>query len=276
MKAKLSFTILPHGRIENDLAWNVAVPFPASIDNKEPRTEWVSVPTFSVLIKHSELGYVLYDTGSCPGDEAGRLPEYPQKYFPLFAARDEFLDKRLESLGLTPQDISTVIVSHMHWDHSGGLTFFKKTKSGGHIYVHKNDFTYGLMVTHQSASEVFAGGGYFKQNFEFEGLTYNTMEEDDTLAEGLEIITLEGHTPGILGLVVHLDSGVYIFPSDAVYTATNYGPPEIPPAIIYDTLGFRRSVGKLRKLEKKYNATLIFPHDPKQFETLKCCPYFYE
>ena len=275
MKAKISFTILPHGHIENDLAWNIAVPFPASIDNKNPGTEWAIVPSFSVLIKHSDLGYVLYDTGSCPGDEKGRLPEYAQKHFPLFASRDEFLDKRLECLGLSPSDISAVIVSHMHWDHCGGLGFFKNTKAGACVYVHKEDFAYGLLATHQSP-EVFAGGGYFRQNFEFEGLTYNLIEEDEALADGLQIITLEGHTPGILGLVVHLESGVFIFPSDAVYMARNYGPPEVIPGIIYDTMGFRRSAAKLRKLQKKYNASLIFPHDPQQFDTLQCCPYFYE
>ena len=272
---EISFTILPHGHIENDLAWNVAVPFPASIDNRNPQAQWIKVPSFSVLIKHSSLGYVLYDTGSCPGDEASRLPEYPRKYLPYFAGREEFLDKRLESLGLQPRDISTVIVSHMHWDHSGGLGFFKNTGAGRRIYVHKKDFSYGLLVTHQSR-ETFAGGGYFKENFEVPGLEYNLIEEDETLAEGLEIITLEGHTPGILGLAAHLKSGVYIFPSDAVYTARNYGPPEAVPGIIYDTLGFGRSIAKLRKLQKKYNASLIFPHDPEQFKTLKCCPYFYE
>ena len=271
----ISFTILPHGHIENDLAWNVAVPFPANVDNKNSSTEWISVPSFSVLIKHSDLGYLLYDTGSCPGDEADRLPEYPRKYMPYFATRDEFLDKRLESLGLKPQDITAIIVSHMHWDHSGGLVFFKNTDAGKCVYVHKDDFMYGLLVTHRS-QETFDGGGYFKGNFEFEGLTYNLIEGDETLAEGLEIITLEGHTPGILGLAVHLKGGVYIFPSDAVYTEKNYGPPETFPGIVYDTLGFRRSIAKLRKLEKKYNATLIFPHDPQQFKTLKYCPYFYE
>ena len=112
--SEISFTILPHGHIENDFAWNVAVPNPASRDDREPKAKWVHAPSFSVLIHHSDLGYVLYDSGSCPGDEADRLPETPRKFFPLYAKREEFLDKRLESLGLAPSDISMVIISHMH------------------------------------------------------------------------------------------------------------------------------------------------------------------
>ena len=274
--SEISFTILPHGHIENDLAWNVAVPNPASRDERNPKAQWISVPSFSVLIRHSGLGYVLYDTGSCPGDEAGRLPDFAQKFLPYFAKREEFLDERLASLGLKPSDISMVIASHMHWDHSGGLQFFEGTQAGQNVYVHKKDFMYGLCVTHQSR-ETFGGGGYFRENFEFKGLAYHLIEEDETLADGLELIALEGHTPGILGLAARLSSGWVIFPSDAVYTAKNYGPPEIFPGIIYDTLGFGRSVAKLRGLEKKYGgAKIIFPHDPEQFAGLRCCPYFYQ
>ncbi|MCL2322320.1 MAG: N-acyl homoserine lactonase family protein [Oscillospiraceae bacterium] len=273
--SKIRFSILPHGHIENDLAWNIAVPNPASKSNKNSSAQWISVPSFSVLIEHSELGYLLYDTGSCPGDERERLPPYTREFFPLFADRKDFLDKKLEELHLKPSSLSAVIVSHMHWDHSGGLKFFEGTKAGENVYVHKKDFMYGLCVTHQSP-EVFAGGGYFKDNFEFNSLSFRFVEEDENFADGIDIVTLEGHSPGLLGLVVETLSGVYIFPSDSVYTSRNYGPPECFPGIIYDTLGFTRSIAKLRRLEKKYNAQIIFPHDPEQFSTLKKSPYFYE
>lgn len=273
--SKIRFAILSHGHIENDLAWNIAIPFPASIDNKNPKTKWIKVPTFSVLIEHPDLGYVLYDTGSCPGDEADRLPAFTKKYFPYYAQREEFLDKKLESLNIRPEEISTVVVSHMHWDHAGGLKFFCNTKAGENIYVHKKDYMYGLCVTHQSPVN-FAGGGYFKENFEFEKLNFNLIEEDMNLADGLDLVTLEGHTPGILGLLIKLESGNYIFPSDAVYTAKNYGPPANNPGIIYDTLGFERTISKLNLLQKKYHAKIIFPHDPEQFSSLKLAPFFYE
>lgn len=276
MKKNLKFAILSHGRIENDLAWNVAVPFPASRNNRETKSKWISVPSFSVLIDHPDLGYVLYDTGSCPGDEADRRPKDTQEFFPFYADREDFLDRRLAALGLKPDDISVVVVSHMHWDHSGGLTFFSGTKPGQNIYVHRKDFLYGLQETHRCSDVVFGGGGYFKDNFEFKGLNFNLIEDDQDLAEGLHLVTLEGHTPGILGLVAELESQTYIFPSDAVYTKKNYGPPAAFPGIIYDTLGFQRSVAKLNLLEKKYNAKLIFPHDPEQFSELKQAPYFYE
>jgi N-acyl homoserine lactone hydrolase len=271
----IEFTILSHGTIENDIAWNLSVPNPASKYDKNPAAQWVSVPSFSVLIKHPQAGYILYDTGSCPGDEKDRRPEYAQTYFPFYANPEDFLDARLKELKLTVNDISTIVVSHMHWDHSGGLQLFKGTPAGQNLLVHRKDFEYGLVETHRSSDVPFAGGGYYKGNFEFEGLSYNFVAEDQELAEGIEIITLGGHTPGILGLVVHLDSGTYIFTSDAVYMQKNYGPPVIVPGIVYDTLGFFEGIDKLRKLEKRYNAKVIFGHDIEQFAGLKKAPYFY-
>ena len=35
-------------------------------------------------------------------------------------------------------------------------------------------------------------------------------------------------------------------------------------------------VEKLRRLQRKYNARIIFPHDLAQFETLEKCPIFYK
>jgi RNase P/RNase MRP subunit p30 len=48
------------------------------------------------------------------------------------------------------------------------------------------------------------------------------------------------------------------------------------PGLIYDSLGFVDTVEKVRKLQRKYNAKIIFGHDAKQFSELKLAPEFYE
>lgn len=271
----LEFTILSHGFIENDYAWNVAVPNPARQSNRSPEPVWVHVPSYSVLVKHPTAGYILFDTGSYLGDESTRRPAAMNDLFPLYIERKEFLDERLKQLGLTVDDISLVIVSHMHWDHSGGLNFFAGKKSAQRVLAGRKDFSYGLVETHRS-SKVDDSCVYLKENYEVPGLDFELIDEDEELYEGIELILLEGHTPAVLGMVLHLESGTVIFPSDAVDSTDNYGPPEHAPGIVYDTLGFRRAVKKLRGLEKKYQAKLIFPHDPEQFQKLRLAPYFYK
>jgi len=265
------------GRIENDLSWNLAIPHSGDMYNKNPQAEWISFPVFSVLVDHPDIGYVLFDTGHAPGDEKDRMPEANRHLFPIYCEREDFIDARLESLGLTVNDISLIVLSHTHFDHIGGLHFFQNTKAGKNVLVSRADYAKGLVESHKSTSvPCFA---YNRADFEFEGIDFYFCDEDTELAPGLELITLEGHVPTILGLVVHLESGTYIFPSDAMPLQANYGPPPLPPTLpgqIYDSLGFHRSVEKVKKLQKKYNATIIFPHDYILFPDLKKAPEYYE
>lgn len=44
----------------------------------------------------------------------------------------------LAPLGLTPDDITDVIISHMHWDHADGMDLFPKAR----IWIQKDEYTY--------------------------------------------------------------------------------------------------------------------------------------
>ena len=39
-------------------------------------------------------------------------------------------DKALDRLGITPEQVTDVIITHMHWDHADGADLFPKRKSG--------------------------------------------------------------------------------------------------------------------------------------------------
>lgn len=98
----LKYTILPHGFIENDLAWNVAMPAPATRDNKSPTPIWGRFPTYSVLISHPTEGYILFDTGSALGDDAGRRPASMDNIFPLYSTIWRALLRRVSAVTATP------------------------------------------------------------------------------------------------------------------------------------------------------------------------------
>jgi metallophosphoesterase superfamily enzyme len=60
-----------------------------------------------------------------------------------------------------------------------------------------------------------------------------------------------------------------IFPADAVYTRTNYGPPPRASGIVYDSLSYFKSIEKIRNLEKIHKAKVMFSHDMPFFEKMK-------
>ncbi|MEA4853017.1 MAG: N-acyl homoserine lactonase family protein [Christensenella sp.] len=274
----LEFAIIRYGYISNDLAWNVALPDPASKSCKDKKAIYGKFPCSMVLIKHPEEGYILYDVGEYPAEKPGdvKRPDYWEEYFALEAKREDYIDEQLKKIGLTPDDISAIIISHMHCDHANGLKFFSGTKAGQNVYVSRRDFEQGCLATFGEPDEAKTKSAYWRSIMTTPGITYHFIEEDTELFPGIHLFLLEGHTPGVLGMMLTLEGGNYFFPSDACGSRLNYGPPAKLPGIIYDSLGFERCIKKIRKLERDYDAKLIFSHDLKEDETYTHFPEFYK
>ncbi|WP_336813024.1 N-acyl homoserine lactonase family protein [Bosea sp. MMO-172] len=96
---------------------------------------WVEpLPILCFLIEHPE-GRFLVDTGdtwrnSVPGYLPGWNPFYKQVQ--IRVAPHEEVGSRLLALGLDPaMDIGTVILTHFHHDHTGGLDHFPRSRIVG-------------------------------------------------------------------------------------------------------------------------------------------------
>lgn len=267
---------ISNGWIENDVALNVALHNQGTADFPNREAEWHRVPSISVLIQHPTLGWILIDTGSHDEAMEGRWPEKPQKGSPLIRTPDDLLGARLAQVGLKPADIDWLILTHLHLDHAGGLYHFANTKAGSRVVVHEVELR-------QALYEVFVHNDEFKNAYlrsDFVGLSginFEPVYGDTELADDITLLFLPGHSAGLLGVMVHLaNSGTFIFMSDAAYVAANYGPPVRQPGIVYDTVAFQASCEKVRWLERRYNAKVIFGHDPQQFATLRQSPEFYD
>lgn len=119
--------------------------------------------------------------------------------------------------------------------------------------------------------------GYCKKDLDIMVKQYHLVEEDFEIISGVEVINLPGHTPGLLGLVIHLEKeGTFIFPMDAVYTNEIYGPPAKESGLLFDRTQYFKSIERVRMLQKKYNATVIPAHDWDLFKKLKKTPQYYE
>ena len=268
----LEFSIVRYGYLYNDLAWNVALLDPASKSDKDKKAVFGKFPGHFVLIKHPQEGYILYDVGEYdPSDR----PDFWNEYIYLEANEEDLLDRQLGKAGIGVDDISAIIISHMHCDHANGLHFFSHTKAGQNIYVSKRDFMEGCSVALANDDQKNTTSPYWRSVMTIPGLTYNFIDEDTELFPGVHLIMFEGHTPCVIGLMLELESGYYLFPNDACGSSLNYGPPRRFPGIIYDTLGFEKTIKKLYALEKKYDAKMIFSHDLLADEGYIHFPEFY-
>lgn len=90
-------------------------------------TPWV--PTYAWLIEHAE-GPIIIDTGQGAHLLATRrsLHPYIRWEVEFRLEPDEEIGPQLRTLGLGPRDIPTVVLTHLHIDHDGGLSHFPASR----------------------------------------------------------------------------------------------------------------------------------------------------
>ncbi len=225
-------------------------------------------PSYAVLIDHPEAGWILYDTGM--GDPTA-WPRHIRDFVAADKPAETEMERQLALLGLKPADIRYVIISHMHFDHIGNDALFAETAD---FFVAEAEAEYAAKNVLHSADP--AGRGYYLREdvlLPRRSLTY--LDRDETLFPGVETVLLPGHTPGVMGLLLHLEGGTILFPSDAAAFRGNLEYRQ--PAGVYDSLGYARSIRKIHDLQKKYNARVFCSHDSEQVcGELRFAPDCYE
>ena len=267
----LRFYILDTGYLKTDKNNVVANSTIATRSNPDVKHTFYNLPVMCILIRHDN-GWILYDTGSNMNAMNGYWAPDIADAYDLHQTVEQNLEVQLARVGLRPTDIDTVVLSHMHFDHTGNVHLFKHAD----IYAPKADFEYAqtmVRVTNDYTQWV----GYCKNDLDVVVDHYRLVEEDFELVPGVEVINLPGHTPGLLGLVIHLEkAGTFVFPMDAVYTMEIYGPPGKASGLLGQRPEYFKSIERVRYLTNKYKATMIPAHDWDLFQTLKKAPLYYE
>lgn len=259
--------VLYHGNLTGDLTWLLLKPHRTLRDrfDRHRQNEWIQSPSHTVLIEHPD-GLFLWDT-SLSRDSESRVEPEIYDFWPYEEVTEEqYFDSRLHQLGLEFGDISTVILSHLHWDHAGNARSFKNTGARIITSAAEKAGAFGFEGTFN--------GAHFKPDYE--SLNIETVSGDVELAEGIHLIQAPGHTWGTMSLMLDLqNTGPMIFTSDAVYLRESYGPPATGAAYVWDSRLWLESVEKIRAIADKTGAKLVFGHDIEQIGSLKLAPDAY-
>ena len=244
----------------------------ATRSHPETLHAWIENPIWAALIDTGDHK-IIYDLGcleGCMDDENG-WPLRLRELFPMEFTEDETIEGQLSIIGIKPTDIDIVVASHLHMDHFGGIFSF------GHadVYLPKEDWINALMSTHLDDSYE----QWFKRQIEFQVKKYYPVAigEDFELVPGVDIVTLPGHAPNLLGLLVHMQKDRnMLFVSDAVPVPEVIGPPVRLGGTCYDSVAYRASVDKILKLAKIHDAEIMYSHEMPFFKALKKIPEYYE
>ena len=154
---------------------------------------------------------VMIDTGP-PNQE--RSQRFHKALNPTISPEQE-MPQKLRQIGLKPDDIEILVLTHLHWDHVGHADKFTNAR----IFVSREEFNYamGPLPPSRAAYETLTPGVdpvFFPVIHQFE---YLEMREEEIIP-GLKVFPTPGHTIGCISVEVKTGNGPYIVSGDAVYS----------------------------------------------------------
>lgn len=102
--------------------------------------------------------------------------------------------KALEKIGVSPDEVTDVIITHAHHDHIECVPYFKKAV----IYIQKDEYK--------------AGKGYFTPD-----LQVRTFEEEAQIGSNVKAIKIGGHSVGSCIVEITDEESSYIIAGDECY-----------------------------------------------------------
>jgi glyoxylase-like metal-dependent hydrolase (beta-lactamase superfamily II) len=216
----------------------------------------VPVPVF--LIDHPK-GRVLFDTGLHPDvqhDPRGRLGFLADVFHAEFRAGEE-VGGRLAALGVAADRVDYAVLSHLHFDHAGGLA----TIPNARVVVQRREWEAGHDAERAAALTFTA------HDYDHGHDVLLVDGEHDLFGDGRVVcLPTHGHTPGHQSLRVRLDGGDVVLTSDACYLRRTLETEHLPPQP-FDRDAMLASLRRLRAL-RDGGARLVYGHDAEAWETV--------
>jgi N-acyl homoserine lactone hydrolase len=226
----------------------------------------LTVPSTVVVIEHSALGLVLFDTGvnhriADPDQAAAHWgPGLREGYGAMGFTREDAVDAQLERLGYRCADVTHVVYSHLHLDHAGGMEHFPTA-----VHVAQQD-----ELRHAWWPDRWTARGYALADYlPARGFEYLELDGDSDLFDdgSLRVIRLPGHTPGSQGLVVDLPQrGRVAFVGDAAHLHEQVTA-DVPQLSDWNVEAKLLSYQRLRALQRSGIDTFL-SHDVDDFAAL--------
>lgn len=208
------------------------------------------------LLVENENRKILIDTGM-----GRKQNEKYYKYKYLFGGDD--LLTNLSKLGIMPEEITDVILTHLHDDHVGGAVYYNEDNKTVLTFPHANHYLSREQYEWAVNPNPREAASYFKVNFEpikQAGKLFLIERHQTELFTGVELMFADGHTRGQMIPMIHTSEGKVIFMADFIPSVAHIPIPYIASVDVEPLKVLKEKEAFLNKaLEEK--TVLFFEHD---------------
>jgi N-acyl homoserine lactone hydrolase len=222
----------------------------------------VAVPVPFYVIEHPD-GVALFDCGlpASMGDPRDPFRQALQTQdLDVTFGPEETVTRHLERLDIDPARIRYVVLSHLHFDHTGGLHQVPNAT----VIVQRQEWAAGI-------DDDVAARYFLRRSFFNLGHSVRQVDgEHDLFGDGsVTCIPSPGHTPGHQSLRVRNGQGDHILVGDACYNSQVVESRNFP--VFSDHPAMNRSLDNLLALREP-ETVMIFGHDPAQWGAAAVLP----
>lgn len=220
----------------------------------------VALPAACYLIHHGN-DWMLWDTGL--SDKSAAEPNGVEIFGGRFTVR-RTLAAQLAELGLKPDDVRYVAMSHLHLDHTGNIGLFPKSVfligAPELAWARGNPTPFGVDPSSFSV---------------LDQADVNASDDDQDVFGDGTVVTLKtpGHTPGHRSLLIKLaKSGVLLITGDLYHTRENFKKGLVPRG--NDRADTLASMDRFARIRANTNARVTIQHDPEDFASMPVFPKY--
>ncbi len=193
---------------------------------------------------------ILVDTGL----PEGTPEESPDEKTMIYTGQDiKSYMEALADLGYKPEQITKILITHKHIDHTGELKQFPNAK----IYVNEEECSADEIKNIPNIVPVkFTDGAYY--NF----------PESQKIADGVYYIKAKGHTKGNSLIVAEDDGLFYMMQGDITYTDEALYANKL--SVVYeDKTAARETLNRVREFVSQHPTVYMGTHTPLGYENLE-------
>ena len=216
----------------------------------------MEIPVPAWLVRHPD-GVVVFDAGlnSALAESRESLGALAKIFEPVLTAGGT-VARRLEQHDIDPLGSLTVVVSHTHFDHVGGLGELPNAR----VVVDADEWAYALGAGQQ--------GGFDSALVDLGHDVTLVDGEHDVFGDGTIVcIPTPGHTRGHQSLRVITEGGPVILTGDACYFTHTLDDGVLPP--FGDDLARQRQSLDLLRRERDRGTRIVPGHDTEVFRAIE-------
>ncbi len=177
--------------------------------------------------------------------------------------KDYTLEKSLANINLKKEDITDIILTHLHFDHAGGSTYYDEDRNlkpafpNAAYYVQKKHYEWALNPSDRDRAS------FFPENYKplEAAKVLNFTDEEFKFDEFITLLPVNGHTNHMQLIKVSDEKNTLLYLADLIPTAGHISPPYIMGYDLFPLTTLDEKKKYLRQITDN-DWTVFFEHDP--------------